>query len=72
VLEIATSPMVGPPSRGALIRIPPGGKGKPRQIAAGRLDNPTGLVIDRRYAYVSNRGASPGKGQVLRITLPRR
>jgi hypothetical protein len=70
VLEIASAPMIGPPSPGALIRVRR--NGTRQELARGRLREPTGLVVDRRNAYVSNHGASAGLGELVRITLPRR
>jgi hypothetical protein len=70
VLEIATAPLIGPPSPGALIRVRR--NGTRRQLARGRLRQPTGLVVGRRNAYVSNHGSSAGSGELVRITLPRR
>jgi hypothetical protein len=32
---------------------------------------PTGIVLGHGAAYVSNRGAAPGAGEVLRVPLPR-
>jgi hypothetical protein len=67
VLQFATSSIAGPPSPGALIRV--GSDGSRTELAAGRLSAATGLVLDGRYAYVSNRGAEPRVGEVLRIPL---
>jgi hypothetical protein len=70
VVEYATRPLAGPPSPGALIRLRP--NGTMQELAAGTLRQATGVAVDRRFAYVSNRGAEAGRGQVVRIRLPRR
>jgi glucose/arabinose dehydrogenase len=65
VLQYATSPMFFGGS-GALIRVAPGGA---RSTITLDLFQPTGIVVgDDGSVYVSNRGASAGTGEVLRIT----
>jgi hypothetical protein len=65
VTEFATQPfLMGP---GALIRIRP--DGTRTELAAGQLVNPLGVVLSRQAAYVSNHGAEPGKGEVVRIPI---
>jgi hypothetical protein len=64
VVEFATQPF--PTGPGALIRIKPDGT---RTVLAADLVNPTGIVLGRHAAYVSNHGAEAGAGEVLRIPL---
>jgi hypothetical protein len=41
-------------------------------VVSDGLVSPTGLVIDRKgVAYISNRGAFAGDGEVLRLKLHR-
>jgi hypothetical protein len=68
VLQIATDSLVAGPSPGALIRVKPDGSRE--ELAAGKLTEPTGLVLHGRYAYVSNHGTEAGTGEVVRIALP--
>lgn len=66
VLQFATAPVFfgGP---GALIRVAPDGS---RTLITNALFQPTGITIGADgAAYVSNRGASVGTGEVLRIAL---
>jgi hypothetical protein len=65
VLQFATGPGLAQP--GALIRVRPDGMRE--ELAAGRLTAPTGLVLDRHAAYVSNNGNQPHTREVLRIPL---
>ena len=67
VIEFATQTLLGPPSPGALIRVKPDGTRV--ELAPGRLTTPTGVVIGKHAAYVSNFGAAPNEGEVLRIPL---
>jgi hypothetical protein len=67
VVQFATQTLLGPPSPGALIRVKPDGTRE--ELAAGRLAAPTGIVLGKDAAYVSNMGASPNTGEVLRIPL---
>jgi hypothetical protein len=67
VVEFATQTLLGPPSPGALIRIKP--DGTRIELAAGRLTAPTGIVLGKHAAYVSNLGAAPNAGEVLRIPI---
>jgi sugar lactone lactonase YvrE len=69
VLEFATASMLDPPTPGALIRVDR--NGRQRELAAGALRSPTGLAIDGRRAYVSDRGTDAGGGRLVRISLPR-
>lgn len=67
-------------SKRSLLSIPDGGHapgrlirvrrdGSRSELAPGRLETPTALVVAKDgTSYVSNRGASAGIGQVLRIT----
>jgi hypothetical protein len=68
VLELATGPLIGPDTPGALIRVRPDGTRE--ELAPGRLERPVGLALDGRYAYVTNRADQPGTGEVVRIRLP--
>jgi hypothetical protein len=65
VTQFGTAPFLGQP--GALIRLRPDGTRE--ELAAGRLTSPTGVVLGRHAAYVSNHGAEAGTGEVLRIPL---
>jgi hypothetical protein len=67
VLEFGTASMLGPPSPGALIRV--SRSGRQRDLAPGKLQEPTGLTISGRRAYVSNRGTDGDRGQLVRIGL---
>jgi sugar lactone lactonase YvrE len=67
VLQLASATLIGPPTPGALIRVPK--RGPRTEIAPGTLQSPTGLALDERYAYVSNKGDQAGAGEVLRIPL---
>ena len=33
------------------------------------MTSPTGLAVDDKYAYVSNKGDQAGAGEILRIPL---
>jgi hypothetical protein len=65
VTQFGTGPFLAQP--GALIRLHPDGMRE--VLAAGRLTSPTGVVLGRHAAYVSNHGAEAGTGEVLRIPL---
>jgi len=67
VIEFSTRSLLDGPAPGALIRVAP--DGTRTELAAGRLTTPTGIVLGRDAAYVSDNGAAPGIGQVLRIPL---
>jgi hypothetical protein len=67
VVEFATQTLLGPPSPGALIRVKP--DGTRIELAQGRLTAPTGIVLGKHAAYVSNMGAAANVGEVLRIPL---
>ncbi len=55
----------GGDTTGALWRVKHGHK---TEIAAGRLDTPGGVAVDRRGTiYVTNLSTSVGGGEVLRI-----
>jgi hypothetical protein len=67
VVEFSTQSLLAGPAPGALIRVAP--DGTRTELAAGRLVTPTGIVLGQDAAYVSNNGAAPGTGEVLRIPL---
>jgi hypothetical protein len=67
VVEFATRSLLEGPSPGALIRIKPDGSRV--ELAQGRLVGPTGIVLGHGAAYVSNHGAEPGAGEIVRIPL---
>jgi hypothetical protein len=67
VVEFSTQSLLAGPAPGALIKVAPDGTRS--ELAAGMLVTPTGIVLGRDAAYVSNYGAAPGKGQVLRVPL---
>jgi hypothetical protein len=67
VVQFSTQSLLAGPAPGALIRVAP--DGTRTELAAGRLVTPTGIVLGDGAAYVSNNGAAPGTGEVLRIPL---
>ena len=67
VVEFSTQSLLDGPAPGALIRVKP--DGTRTELAAGRLVTPTGITLGHDAAYVSNNGAAPGTGEVLRIPL---
>jgi hypothetical protein len=67
VVEFSTQSLLAGPAPGALIRIKP--DGTRTELAKGRLVTPTGIVLGHGAAYVSNHGAQPNAGEVLRIPL---
>jgi hypothetical protein len=67
VVEFSTKSLLDGPAPGALIRVRP--DGTRTELAAGRLVTPTGITLGHDAAYVSNYGAAPGAGEVLRIPL---
>ena len=67
VVEFSTKSLLDGPAPGALIRVKP--DGTRTELAAGRLVTPTGITLGHDAAYVSNNGAAPGTGEVLRIPL---
>jgi sugar lactone lactonase YvrE len=67
VVEFSTQSLLAGPAPGALIRVRPDGTRD--ELAAGRLVTPAGIVLGHGAAYVSNHGAEPGTGEVLRIPL---
>jgi hypothetical protein len=67
VVEFSTQSLLAGPAPGALIRIKPDGTRV--ELAPGRLTTPTGIVLGHGAAYVSNMGAAPGAGEILRIPL---
>jgi hypothetical protein len=69
VLEFTTKGMLSGDPAGALWRVEP--DKDTTLIASEGLVNPTGLAIGHGAAYVSNHGASPGIGEVVRIPLRR-
>jgi hypothetical protein len=68
VLELATGPLIGPDTPGALIRVRPDGTRE--ELVPRALERPVGVTLDGRYAYVTNRADQPGTGEVVRIRLP--
>ncbi|WP_436519781.1 ScyD/ScyE family protein [Actinoplanes sp. HUAS TT8] len=54
--------------RNALIRIGP--RGARQAVPTGGLTAPGGLTVHGHDAYVTNRGNSPGTGQILKIKIP--
>ena len=70
VLEIATNSLLSDDPTGALKRVRR--NGSIQTVLSDGLVAPTGLAIDRKgVAYISNRGASAGDGEVLRLKLHR-
>jgi hypothetical protein len=67
VTEFSTQSLLAGPAPGALIRVKP--DGTKVELAPGRLTTPTGIVLGHGVAYVSNFGAAPGAGEILRIPL---
>jgi hypothetical protein len=67
VVEFSTKSILAGPAPGALIKVAP--DGTRTELAAGRLVTPTGITLGDGVAYVSNHGAEPGAGEVLRIPL---
>jgi hypothetical protein len=66
VLQISTNGLAGPPGPGRLFRIASGGKRQ--ELAAGRLQQPTGVAVARNGdVYVANQGTSATKGEILRV-----
>jgi hypothetical protein len=66
VLQIDSTGLAGPPSPGKLIRIDR--DGTRTELAAGQLQEPTGLTVSRKGdVYVTNNGGSPTDGQILHI-----
>jgi hypothetical protein len=67
VLQISSNGLAAqPPGPGKLIRID--GDGTQTELAAGQLQQPTGVAVARNGdVYVSNQGGSPNDGQVVRI-----
>ena len=70
VLQISSNGLAAqPPGPGKLLRIDD--DGTQTELAAGRLQEPTGLTVARNGdIYVSNQGSSPNDGQVVRIPAP--
>jgi hypothetical protein len=64
VVEFASNGILSGDPTGALIRIDPDGS---REPIATDLVNPTGVAVGRKGVYVSNHGAEPGVGEVLRF-----
>jgi hypothetical protein len=67
VLEFATNGLLSGDPTGALWRVGP--DRTKTLVASDGLVNPAGLAIRHGAAYVSNHGASPGIGEVVRIAL---
>jgi hypothetical protein len=66
VLQISSASLAGPPSPGKLIRI--GRNGRQTELAAGRLEQPTGLAVSRGGdVYVANKGGSATDGEIVRV-----
>ena len=70
VLQISSNGLAAqPPGPGKLLRIDD--DGTQTELAAGQLQEPTGLTVARNGdIYVSNQGGSPNDGQVVRIPAP--
>ena len=67
VLQYATSPAM-PGGPGQIVRVEPGGEARSVVDTGGVLQQPTSLALGPDGAlYVSNRGITPGGGEVLRI-----
>ena len=64
VLQMTSATLIGPPTPGKLIRVPK--RGARTELAPGALTSPTGLAVDDKYAYVSNKGDQAGAGEILR------
>jgi hypothetical protein len=65
VVEFASNGILSGDPTGALIRIDPDGS---RQVIADDLVNPTGVTVGRKGdVYVSNHGAEPDVGEVVRF-----
>jgi hypothetical protein len=70
VLQISSTGLAGPPSPGKLIRI--ARNGRQTELAAGRLEQPTGLAVSRGGdVYVANKGGSGTDGEIVRIRAGR-
>lgn len=69
VLQISTQGIAGPPSPGKLVEI--AADGTRRELAAGQLQEPTGLALSRdgKDVYVANQGGSGTDGQIVRIPV---
>ncbi|CAA9465602.1 MAG: hypothetical protein AVDCRST_MAG65-251 [uncultured Solirubrobacteraceae bacterium] len=66
VLQISANGLAADPSPGKLIRI--SRNGRQTELAAGRLQQPTGLAVaPNGDVYVANRGGSATRGQIVRI-----
>jgi hypothetical protein len=66
VLQISSAGLLGPPSPGRLLRVDR--DGTRTELAAGQLQEPTGLAVTRRGdVYVANNGGSPTDGQIVRV-----
>jgi hypothetical protein len=66
VLQITSNGLAAEPSPGKLIQI--ARNGKRTELAAGKLQQPTGLAVARNGdVYVANRGTSGSAGQIVRI-----
>jgi hypothetical protein len=66
VLQISSAGLLGPPSRGRRLRVDR--DGTRTELAAGQLQEPTGLAVTRRGdVYVANNGGSPTDGQIVRV-----
>jgi hypothetical protein len=68
VLQISSNGLLAPPPLGGkLIQIAP--DGTQTDLAAGRLEQPTGMTIaPNGDIYVSNNGGSPKDGEIVRIS----
>jgi hypothetical protein len=66
VLQISSNGFLGAPSPGKLVRV--AADGEQTELAAGLLENPTGLAVRRNGdIYVANRGGSPDAAEIVRI-----
>jgi sugar lactone lactonase YvrE len=67
VLQISTDGLAGAPGPGRLFRLAPGGGRS--ELAAGMLEQPTGVVVaGNGDVYVANRGTSATGGQIVRVS----
>jgi hypothetical protein len=67
VLQMTSTTLIGPPTPGKLIRVPK--RGPRTELAPGTLQSPTGLAVDDKFAYVSNKGDQAGAGEIVKIPL---
>ena len=66
VLQLTTTGLAGPPSPGKLVRV--GADGSQTELAAGQLQQPTGLAVARNGdVYVATDGSSPDDAAIVRV-----